>query len=109
MPPLARDFVLPARAGDATEDTLVEEDEEHPTVFLGAFAPTAAIFREVEVLTMLIKPSCMTSLVKLCLQFSKVMSVVSKVQNSSPYGNVALKSYTLKFSPTDNILIQLNS
>lgn len=51
FPPVARDFDLPARAGDATEETLgVEEDEEeeHPTVFLGALAPIAAKLYDLE-------------------------------------------------------------
>ena len=45
LPPLARDLALPARPGDATEETraeLDEEEEEHPIDFRGAFAPTAA-------------------------------------------------------------------
>ena len=45
LPPLARDLALPARPGDATEETRAEldeeEEEEHPIDFRGAFAPTA--------------------------------------------------------------------
>ena len=47
LPPLARDFALPARPGDATDETRAEleeeeeEEEEHPIDFRGAFAPTA--------------------------------------------------------------------
>ena len=47
LPPLARDLALPARPGDATDETRAEleeeeeEEDEHPIDFRGAFAPTA--------------------------------------------------------------------
>ena len=47
LPPLALDLALPARPGDATDETRAEleeeEDEEHPIDFRGALAPTAGV------------------------------------------------------------------